>query len=357
MFPFTVRGIFMKAVVKTVEEPRVLDIKDVEIPKADAYEVLIRVRAASICGSDVSIYKMTPGFRGYAKIPIILGHELSGDIVDIGEYVKEVQIGDRVISESVIYCGNCFYCKKKLTNICANFKILGVHRDGGFAEYLVVPSRLMHKIPKTISYEEAALVEPTAVAVHAAVSRARIEPGDFIAILGPGPIGLLAAQIARSIGAGEVIVTGPGTSKGRLEIAEELGFKAVNIDVENPVEVVKEMTDNIGADVIFECAGSTKGMLQAYEMVRKDGQIVMVGIFSEAGEIPYTPIVRKEVRVGGSFCHTWQNYETAIKLIQKGLVKIRPLITHQFPLDEAKKAFEVILAKAGTKLCKVQLRP
>jgi len=200
-------------------------------------------------------------------------------------------------------------------------------------------------------------VEPTAVAVHATVTRARIEPGDFVAVLGPGPIGLLAAQIARSLGAGEVLVTGPSTSGGRLEIAKELGFKTVNIDIENPVEVVKGMTDNTGADVIFECSGSTKAMLQAYEMVRKNGQIVMIGIFSEPGEISYTPLVRKEVRIKGSFCHTWQNYETAIKLIQKDLVKIRPLITHRFSLDEAKEAFEVILAKAGTKLCKVQLRP
>jgi L-iditol 2-dehydrogenase len=345
----------MKAVIKPDEEPRSLLIGDVENPGIGVNDVLIRVKAGSICGSDLSVYLMKAGFKGYAKVPLVMGHEVSGIIEDVGGNVKNLGRGDRVISESLIYCGECFYCRSGMTNICLNFKVLGVHRNGGFAEYLAVNSRHIHKVPDEISIHEAALLEPTAVSVHAVIDRARIKPEDFVVVTGPGPIGLISAQIAKAIGA-NVIVTGPETSIGRLEIARSLGLEAVNVNEENPVERVLKETGGIGADVVIECSGSVKAASEAYDMLKKNGQLVVVAIFPEPGQVNYTQIVRREVRIKGSFCHKWIDYEVGINLVKSGKVRLKPIITHQFPIDEAKEAFETALIRnPNVKVGKVQI--
>lgn len=345
----------MRAVIKPDEEPRSLLISDVETPKVGLNDVLIRVKAGSICGSDLSVYLMKAGFKGYAKVPLVMGHEIAGIIEEVGGNVKNLNIGDKVISESLIYCGECFYCRSDMTNICANFKVLGVHRNGGFAEYLAVNSRHIHKVPDEISIYEAALLEPTAVSVHAVVDRAKIKPGDFVVVTGPGPIGLITAQIAKAMGA-NVIVTGPTSSIGRLEIARSLNIEAINVNEENPIERVLKETGGVGADVVIECSGSVKAASEAYDMLRKNGQLIVVAIFPESGQVNYTQIVRREIRVIGSFCHKWIDYEVGINLVKSGKVKLKPIITHQFPIDEAKKAFETALTRnPNVKVGKVQI--
>ena len=345
----------MKAIIKPDEEPRSLLVSDVEAPKVGFNDVLIRVKVGSICGSDLSMYLMKAGFKGYAKVPLVMGHEIAGIIEKVGGNVKNLNRGDRVISESLMYCGECFYCRSSMTNICANFKVLGVHRDGGFAEYLAVNSKHIHKVPDEISINEAALLEPTAVSVHAVIDRAKIKPGDFVVVTGPGPIGLISAQIAKAMGA-NVIVTGPTSSIGRLEIARSLNLETVNVNEENPVERVLEETEGVGADVVIECSGSIKAASEAYDMLRKNGQLVIVAIFPEFGQVNYTQIVRREIMVVGSFCHKWMDYEVGISLVKSGKIRLKPIITHQFQIDEARKAFETALTRSpNVRVGKVQI--
>jgi L-iditol 2-dehydrogenase len=338
----------MKAVIKTKPEVGV-EIKDVPNPILEDNSVLIKVDAAAICGTDVSMYKYSPGFAGYAKIPVILGHEFSGLVSDTGDDVKEFKIGDRVVSESILYCNECSYCNIKKTNLCTSFKVLGVHLDGAFADYVSVPKNLVHKIPSNISSLEASLLEPLSVVYHATTKRSVVSPGDFAVVIGPGPIGILAAQMLRVRGASEILVTGLEVDTTRLDLAKNLDFNVLVADEDNVEDYVKNMTDGLGADIVIEAAGNPKALSQAFQIVRKGGQITMVGISPKSGEIPSTPAVRKEIRVQGSFVFTWEDLEASIRLLEKRQVETEPLITHKFTLDNAEEALKTALEKRSCK--------
>lgn len=340
----------MKAIVKDRPEPGVW-VKEMRKPSPSPNEVLIKVKRASICGSDIGIYDYTAAYSEFAKLPLILGHEFVGEVAEIGSDAPGFKIGDRVVAESVMYCGTCSYCRSGQTNLCLSFKVLGIHTDGGFAEYANVPWGQVHHLRNEISYREGAVIEPAAVACHAVLDGRLVEPMDFVTVIGPGPIGLIAGQVARAAGCRRVFVVGIEVDQKRLAIARDLGLETINSSQEDPVRRIRELTDGIGADVAIVSVGAPEALLQACELVRKGGKVHCVGIFSKPVELTVTSLVRKEVSLLGTFVSTWKNYEQVMALVVSEKVNLKPLVTHEFQIDQAVSAFEKAKSREG---CKVQ---
>jgi 2-desacetyl-2-hydroxyethyl bacteriochlorophyllide A dehydrogenase len=337
----------MKAVMKTKPEPGV-EVRDIPVPKIESNEALIRVKAAAICGSDLGIYDYTPAYSRM-KLPVVLGHEFAGVIVEAGDEAEGFGAGDRVLAESVKACGRCSFCRAGMSNLCDDSTLFGIHVDGGFAEYVAVPSKLLHRIPEKMTFEEAAVVEPLSNSVHFATEIAEAKPGDFVVVQGCGPIGLFSAQLFRLSGA-KVLVTGVGVDTERFKIARKLGFETVNVEEEDLIERVMKMTGGRGADVAFVAVGAPSALVQAVKLVKKRGQVVIVGIFGKGVELPVTDIVRREIIVKGAYDARPANFPQSIKLIEEGAINTKDIITHRFPLERAEEAFSVAKSKVGGKV-------
>jgi L-iditol 2-dehydrogenase len=341
----------VKALVKTEPGFGNLVVQDREEPKVGKDQVKIRVKYAGICGSDIHTYE------GHYKVkaPVTLGHEFSGEIVELGDHVSEFQEGDRVTSETTFYiCGRCKYCQTADYNLCPHREGLGTQRDGGFAKYLIARKESVHKLPENVDFKSAALTEPLACAHHA-VSKATIREKDVAVVLGPGPIGLLTAQVAKSQGA-TVVIAGLSHDKMRLEKAKALGIDwAVNIQEENVEKVVGRLTNGYGADLVFECSGAVKAVKTGLELLRKKGQYVQVGIFPTADiSVDFEKVIQKEIRVVGSRSQNPRDWEPSLALMNDGTVNAKALVTHEFEITQWEKAYEVI--KSGEAI-KVLLRP
>ena len=336
----------MRAVYKARREPGAIEVRDVEPPQAGLDDLLVRVQAGSICGSDVHVFEYSRGFE-YIKPPFIMGHEFTGVVEEVGSAVVGFAVGDRVVSEGVYYCGHCRPCRQGLTNICKNFQIVGLHFDGGFAEYAAVPARYAHRVPESLAPEQAALVEPASVAVHAFRQGPRIEPTDVVVVTGVGPIGILVAQMAKQAGAQRVLVTGLDVDEeSRMPVARSLGLEVVNVQRADLGQVVRGLTDDYGADVVYECSGARPALLQAIDLPRKGGHLVLLGLQSTPAEVFFTPIIRREVTIHTSITSTWRDFETAIALMARGELRVGPLVT-TFPLAAAVEALE------GSRNCQV----
>jgi len=337
----------LKAVVKSKPMPGV-EVRDVPVPEVAGDEVLIRVKAAAICGSDLGIYRYTAAYSGMA-LPVVMGHEFAGEVAETGATVEGYATGDRVISESVKACGQCGFCREGMSNLCEDSTLFGIHVDGGFADYVAVPQGLLHRMPDGMSYEEAALVEPLGNAVHFVDDVTPYKPGDLVVVQGCGPIGLLSAQLFR-LGGARVIISGLGVDGVRLGVAEKLGFEAVNIDEVDLVERVMELSGGTGANVAFVAVGAPQAVKQALDLVRKRGTVTVVGIFGAEVPVDATRLVRRELTVMGAYDARPANFPTSIGLISQGKVNVRDVLTHRFPLDEAEEAFKVALDRTGGKV-------
>lgn len=341
----------MKAVVKDRPEPGIW-VKEAPTPHVGQDEVLMRVHRASICGSDIGLYDYSAAYAGFAKLPTIPGHEFAGEVAELGRGVTEFKIGEHVVAESILTCGNCRFCLSGQPNICINFKIFGIHTDGGFAEYVSVPRKHLHHMKDGLSFEQAAIIEPLSVCCHALEDNAKVNATDSVVVLGPGPIGLLAAQVARANGCQNVVVSGIDVDAKRLNIASNLGFETVNSSKEDLVRKVLTSTSELGVDLAIVAAGSGAALNQACELVRKGGRILNIAIYPKPVELGVTSLVRREMTLLGTFASTWKNYERAMTLAVQNKVRLGPLITHTFPIDDAKPALETAKAREG---CKVQL--
>ena len=344
----------MKALVYT--EPYTFKYTDVDDPKPANDEVLIRVKYCGICGSDVHGYT---GSTGRRVPPMIMGHEISGDIAEVGNEVEGFNSGDRVSFEPPIFCGHCLYCLSGQGNICENRKVVGVSVDewkvdGGMAEFLTVPSHVVHKLPDSLSYEEATQLDATSVAVHA-VNRSDISLNDTVVIVGTGTIGLLALQAAKAKGAGVVVVTDVNDS--RLEFAKKLGADlAFNPTKVNLVEEIKEITYGVGADVAIEAVGFEATFNQAMAVTKTGGQMTVIGNSQRMAQTNIQEIVVRELTIRGNYASKSGEFAACLDLIASGTIKIEPLINQILPLQEAPQAFEELDSGKSTKI-KVLLEP
>jgi len=340
----------MKALVKTQKGEGFLEIRDVPEPKPGPGDVLIEVQACGICGTDVHVWH--DEFPYWP--PVILGHEFSGRIVAVGPETGLFKTGERVVGEPhTRACGHCYLCRTGNIQICPLKRSPGWGIDGAFAKYLKMPERLLHRIPDSMSYELAAVVEPTANAVHDVVERARVDAGDFVVVLGPGPIGLLAALSARASGARHVVIVGtPADEALRLKKARELGFGTViNVAQQDPVKTVQELTGGLGADLVIECSGAAPAIASTVELIRKKGRICVIGLTGKNSiPFPWDKAAFKVCDVLFNLSTSYTSWDRTIHLIASGQLPAGEIINRRAPLLEWRSAFEDIEAKQALKV-------
>lgn len=329
----------MWGLVKTGRGEGLVELQEVPEPQPGPGEVLIEVRAASVCGSDVHIYHDRHPYWP----PVVLGHEFAGVVAEVGPGVEGYRPGDRVVSEtSTGACGRCFLCRTGNRQICPDKRAPGIGRNGAFARYLVMPAELLHRIPDGLSFEEAAATEPTAVAVHAVAERAAVRPGERVVVLGPGPIGLLCLQVARACGAAWVAVVGTPRSAGRrLPAARELGGIPIELGREDPLARVAELTDGQGADVVLETSGSPAAVALAPHLARRLGRVCELGVTGRREvAFPWDVALFKGLDVQFSFSSRHSSWVLALRLLAEGKVRTGPLLDVRLPLGRWREAFE-----------------
>jgi L-iditol 2-dehydrogenase len=342
----------MKALL--LSKYRQLEIADLPTPEPGPDEVLICVAACGICGSDVHGYD---GSSGRRIPPIVMGHEAAGRIASVGKNVKGLAAGDRVTFDSTIFCGECAHCRRGDVNLCDNRQVLGVscsdyRRAGAFAEYVAVPSRVIHRLPDPLSFSEAAMLEAVAVAIHG-VSLAHIPPDSTALVIGAGTIGILTLQALRAAGCARVLVADIDST--RLKLAQELGATRVFSAEKDLAAQILELTNGTGVEVAVEAVGRTETVTAAIESVCKGGTVVLVGNISPQVTIPLQKVVTRQIRLQGS-CASAGEYPRAIELLASGAIRVKPLISAVAPLAAGPEWFERLYAREAN-LMKVVLTP
>lgn len=333
----------MKAVVFI--EPRRLIVEERPVPEIGSGDVLVKVHACGVCGTDMHIF----AGEHIVRFPVVPGHEFSGEIADVGPEVTSVGVGDRVTIDPNIFCHTCSFCADGQVHLCENLTAVGVNYDGGFAEYCRVPASQVYRVPDSVSLDDAAFAEPLACCIHG-LDRADLIPGRVAVVLGAGSIGLLMVQLARAAGA-RVLVSEPDETKRRL--ASELGASAcIDPTSRDVVEEVFQLTDR-GADVVIECAGLPRTAETAPKLARRGGTILQFGVVSQHETVRISPydVFYRELSIVGSFVNPF-THARAVEMLASGAVSVRPLVTHRFGLDEAAKALETA---SGARAIKVQI--
>ncbi len=317
---------------------RVEDVPDPGEPGPG--EVVIRVGACGICGTDLEEYRDGPLFIPVDEpnpltggmAPLILGHEFAGEVVAVGKEITEFKIGDRIAPDVLIYCGECFWCRRHQVNLCDKMAALGLMADGGLAEYCKMPGTMCILLPNGLAYDHAALAEPLAVAVRA-VRRGRMTPGDKVVIFGGGTIGQLALQSARVAGAGEVFLVEPLSS--RRELARSFGASAtIDPAREEVVSALLRLTHGVGPDLVIEASGNAGAVATAIQTARKGGRIVLVGLPVRETPFNFFDLVSSEKEVIGSLSHIYdEDYATAIRWLGDGRIHVESLISARIPLS------------------------
>jgi threonine dehydrogenase-like Zn-dependent dehydrogenase len=328
----------MKALL--MEEYKHLNFTDVSTPKISGdRDLLVRIRAAAICGSDVHGFD---GSTGRRVPPVIMGHEASGEVVGIGKAVKNFALGDRITFDSTIYCGECDFCKEGSVNLCDNRKVLGVsceeyRRDGTFAEFVVIPENIAFRLPEELSYEEAALTEPAAVAAHAL----RITPlalNETIAVVGSGLIGLLLIQILKASTSGKIIAL--DTDVSRLETAISMGADyGLDPSLPETASKILQISGGKGPERIFEAVGTSHSIKTAVTLVRKGGSVTLIGNIQPSIELPLQIVVARQITLLGS-CAISGEYPAVLDLMVRKKINVKPLISAVAPLSEGPQWLE-----------------
>jgi L-iditol 2-dehydrogenase len=333
-----------------------LEIAQTDTPKPANDELLIRIAACGICGSDVHGYD---GSTGRRLPPIIMGHEAAGTVESVGTSVSGFQPGDRVTFDSTVFCGKCFFCLKSQINLCDKREVIGAstpnfRRMGAFAEYVTVPARIAYHLPDNMPFTHAALIEAVSVAVHA-VSLTPIALEDTVVIVGAGMIGLLALQAALLAGAGKVFVFDVDDS--RLELAHNLGatqtFNSRNAS--SVVDHLLKLSKGLGADAVLECVGTSAAVKLAIDVVRKGGTVTLVGNIAPSIELELQSVVTRQIRLQGS-CASSGEYPACISLMSRGAIRVTPLISAVAPLEDGAMWFRR-LHEREPGLLKVVLQP
>jgi L-iditol 2-dehydrogenase len=332
-----------------------LEYTDLPAPQIGPEEVLVRVRAVGICGSDVH---GLDGSTGRRIPPLVMGHEAAGVISEVGSAVTEWKPGDRVTFDSTVSCGKCHFCRAGKVNLCENRQVLGVscgdyRRNGAFAEYVAVPQNILYRLPDSLPFEYAAMIEAVSIAVHA-VNLTPITLGDSAVVVGSGMIGLLTIQAARVAGCSQVFAVDLDDNK--LALAKQVGadevFNAKNVDA---VKEIQARTNGRGADVALEAVGATDPIRTAIQAVRKGGTVTLIGNITPKIELPLQQVVTREIRLQGT-CGSAGEYPACIDLLVKGMIKVDPIISAKVPLAEGASWFNR-LYQHEPNLMKVILQP
>ncbi len=329
----------MKALVKFGYRDGDLEIRDVPEPVFGPGQVLLEVKAAGVCGSDIHMWRNHQSWT--INLPLILGHEFSGVVTAVGEGVSGFAPGDRVTCETAaIICGRCVYCLSGNYNLCPHRQGYGALVDGAFTRYVAARPQILHHLPPNVPFEYAALTEPICVAYNALVEKTTIRPGDLVVIQGPGPIGIMALQVARLNGAGTLVVLGTDADAHRLEVAAELGaHHTLNVQRQDAVAFIRSLGDGFGADVVVDCTGVSRALQQSMALVRPNGCITKIGWGPQPLDFNLDPLVAKAATLQGTFSHTFPTWERALNLLATGQVNLKPVIGGLYPLREWEEAF------------------
>nr|WP_298412165.1 L-threonine 3-dehydrogenase [uncultured Halomonas sp.] len=328
----------MKALAKLKPETGIWMI-DAPVPEIGHNDVLIKIHRTAICGTDMHIYQWDDWSQNTVPVPMITGHEYSGEIVALGEEVRGFEVGDRVSGEGHVTCGHCRNCRAGRRHLCRNSVGVGVNRPGAFAEYMTLPAYNLFKLPDEVTDELAAIFDPFGNAVHTALAFDVV--GEDVLITGAGPIGIMAAAVIRHIGARHVVIT--DVNDYRLELAAKMGAtRTVNVSREKLQDVMADLDMSEGFDVVLEMSGVTSAVAEMLDVINHGGKIAMLGIPPKEMAIDWTKVIFKGLTIKGIYgremFETW--YKMA-SLIQSGL-DLSPIITHRFGIDDFEKGFEVM---------------
>ena len=326
----------MKAAL--LENWQKMDVKDISKPEIEEGEALIKMKYAGVCGSDITVYT---GSHPTATVPIVIGHEILGTIEEI-KGNSDFKIGDRVTVEPLISCGECDACKGGYGHVCRSLKLLGIHENGGYAEYVKVSNKKLVKVPEQLSDELAALSEPFAVGYHVC-TRSGIKKGETALVIGGGPIGIVVALSAQFFGAKVVISE---VNEKRLTVAKSLGIDTINPSKSDVKEKICELTSGVGADVVYEASGSKAGILTTTDVVKIRGVIVPMSLSGKPVEFCLGKVSFKELSVIGSRVYTFEHFKKGVAMLGEIAKKtdLTPLISNILPLKESEKAIKMMLS-------------
>jgi threonine dehydrogenase-like Zn-dependent dehydrogenase len=331
-----------------IQEPYKINIIDTKKKKPESGEALLKIKSAGICGSDIGAFRGTNQLVSY---PRIIGHELEGEVISIPENEKNIKAGDRVIVDPYLYCGECYPCKIGRTNCCENLEVLGVHTDGGMAEYFTHPAEMLHKVPDDMDWNLIPLAEPLTISLHG-LHRGKLKNGEHIVINGAGTIGLFAAMIAQEYGAVPILLD---LVQDRLDFAKKLGIKhVINISEENEIEEISRITSGRMAEVVLEASGSNKAIRNTLDQVSYAGRIVFTGWPKDSTLIPTGMITKKEVDIRGGRTSV-NEFKEAIDLIYNKKINAEAVLTKIVDLNEVPEVIKNIEKNPGDYL-KVNVR-
>jgi L-iditol 2-dehydrogenase len=323
-------------------------MQNVKRPTPESREVLIDVHTAGLCGSDAGAFSSEGGYD-WLSFPRIMGHEYSGRVVGVGDSVSEFEVGDKIVEHPVHNCGVCFQCKSGKSNVCQDSSVIGLHEDGAYAEYRTVDESFLHTVPKDVPLDIAAITEPTSVATRAVSQQSSVKPGDYVLVEGPGPIGALVGLIVDSIGANVMISGVQRDAEYRLPLLRDIGIETVNINKKDLRAKRDSFTNEQGFDVVFDTTGHRSGLESAVNMVRKGGEIVVIGLPGESVEIFITPVVRGEINIITSYGSMWPDFEQALRLFESGSIDVAEILDTSVSVENPEEAFQSFLAAKSCK--------
>ena len=322
---------------QVMTEPKKITFREIPIPLPEPDQVLVKIKKIGICGSDIHVYH---GTHPYTSYPITQGHEVSGEIVSVGEYVKDMAAGQRVTIEPQVFCGRCWPCLHGKYNLCEKLKVMGFQTTGAASEYFAVDASKVTALPDGLSYSEGAMIEPLAVTVHAAKRFPDIK-GAKAVVMGCGPIGILLVQSLKAMGASEVLAT--DISDSRLELAKSLGADhVVNTKRHDYAEALLSAFGPDKADVAYECAGSDITMDQAIQNGRKGSTIILVAVFGKTAHVDLVKLNDSEIDLNTSMMYRHEDYVDAIRFVKEGRIQLKPLMSRRFAFMDYLKAYEYI---------------
>lgn len=337
----------MKALIKTRAGPGIT-LREIDLPKPKKGEVLFKVKCVAICGTDIHFYHWDSAVANFpVQFPLIPGHECSGEIVEVGEEAEGFSIGDPISVETHIFCGRCYQCNLGNLHNCQKMDVFGITYPGAFAEYARVPAKVVFRLPTGVSYEEGSLFEPAGLAMRI-IDEAEISAGDLVVILGCGPIGLAAIQMARIAGSAKVIAI--DINDFRLEMARHFGAVILNPLRDDVAKRVSQIAGRRGgADVLLEISGAPDAFEYLFNLVRQEGRVLVAGLLPDPVKVDVTKdIALKGIEIKGIFGRrVWKTWEHLSSLVETRRINLSGIITHRFPLTEYEAAFRQVHDKAG----------